>query len=297
MSLIPRKQRTLGKEVAFSGIGLHTGSQVTMRFLPAKEGTGIVFRRSDLAGLPIIPATVEYVCDTKRSTSLGVGSVRIHTVEHVLAALKAYRVDNLLVDISSIEPPIGNGSSDVFVEMIEEAGLVEQTQTVVPIAIQTPVYHSEGDVHLVALPSEGFRVTYTLSYPGSHYLDGQFFSFLLTNEGFKKEIAPCRTFCLYQELSHLMDAGLIKGGSLDNAVVVKEDAVISKGGLFFPNEMARHKILDLIGDLSLIGFEVETHILAVRSGHPSHFAFAKKLLQHITRETPTWNPQRFAHNP
>ncbi len=297
MSLVPRKQRTLGKEVAFSGIGLHTGSQVTMRFVPAKEGTGILFRRSDLPGCPVIPATVEYVCDTKRSTTLGVGSIRIHTVEHVLAALKAYQVDNLLIDISSIEPPIANGSSDVFVAMIEEAGIVEQTQGVVPIAIQAPVYYSEGDVHLVALPSRGFRVTYTLSYPGSHYLDGQFFSFVMTSEGFKREIAPCRTFCLYQELAQLMDAGLIKGGSLDNAVVVKEEAVISKGGLFFPNEMARHKILDLIGDLSLIGFEVEAHILAVRSGHPSHFAFAKKLLQHITMETPAWNPQRFAHSP
>ena len=297
MPITPRKQHTLGKEVSFSGIGLHTGSQVTMRFIPAKEGSGIVFRRSDLAGSPLIPATVEYVCDTKRSTTLGVGPIRIHTVEHVLAALRAYRVDNLVIDLSNIEPPIANGSSDVFVEMIEQAGLVEQNQLVIPLAVQTPVYYSEGDVHLVALPSTGFRVTYTLSYPGSQYLDGQFYSFFLTSDGFKREIAPCRTFCLYQELTHLMDAGLIKGGSLDNAVVVKEDAVISKGGLFFPNEMARHKILDLIGDLSLVGFEVEAHILAVRSGHPSHFAFAKQLLQHITMETHAWNPQRLVHSP
>lgn len=280
-----RPQRTLQKEASFTGIGIHTGSEVAMRFCPAKEGTGILFRRVDLPGSPIIPATVEYVRDTNRSTTLGIGSVQIHTVEHVLAALKAYQVDNLYVELSSIEPPIGNGSSDVFVEMIEEAGILEQAQPAPLVKIREPLYFSEGDIHLVAIPWDGFRVSYTLSYPASPYLDGQYYSYILSQESFKKEIASCRTFCLYSELSFLMDRGLIKGGSLDNAVVIKDDLVLSKGGLFFPNEMARHKILDLIGDLSLIGFEIHAHILAIRSGHSSHFAFAKKILNQITMET------------
>lgn len=255
-----------------------------MRFCPAKEGTGIVFKRVDLPSQPIIPATVEYVQDTARSTTIGVKDVRIHTVEHVLSAVKAAGIDNLCIEISNIEPPVGNGSSDVFVEMIENAGVVEQEQPVSVVKLQQPLYWSEGDIHLVALPSDGYRISYTLSYPGSPYLSGQFFSLYLTPENFKKEIAPCRTFSLYEEISVLIDRGLIKGGSLDNAVVIKNDVIFSKGGLFFPNEMARHKILDLIGDLSLVGLDFHAHIIAIRSGHPSNFAFAKMLYNHITME-------------
>lgn len=284
LETIVRKQRTLREATYFSGIGIHTGKEVGLRFCPAKEGTGIIFKRIDLPSQPIIPATVEYVQDTSRSTTIGVKDVRIHTVEHVLSAIKAYNIDNLCIEISSIEPPVGNGSADVFVEMIEKVGILEQEHTVPVVKIQQPVYWAEGDIQLVALPYDGFRISYTLSYPGSSFLQGQFQTVLVNEDNFKKEIASCRTFSLYKELSFLMDKGLIKGGSLDNAVVIKDDVILSKGGLFFPNEMARHKILDLIGDLLLVGFDFYAHIIAIRSGHASNFAFAKQLLTHITME-------------
>jgi UDP-3-O-[3-hydroxymyristoyl] N-acetylglucosamine deacetylase len=205
-------------------------------------------------------------------------------VEHVLSAVKACSIDNLLIEITSIEPPVGNGSSDVFVEMIEKVGIEEQEHTVPIVKIKQPVYLSEGDIQIVALPYDGYRISYTLCYPGSSLLNGQFQTVLVDQETFKNEIAPCRTFSLYHEISALMDRGLIKGGSLDNAVVIKDNVILSKGGLFFPNEMARHKILDLIGDLSLIGFDFHAHIIAIRSGHASNFSFAKRLLNHITME-------------
>lgn len=284
LETIVRKQKTLREPVSFSGIGIHTGKEVGLRFCPAKEGTGIVFKRIDLPSQPIIPATVEYVQDTSRSTTIGIKDVRIHTVEHVLAAIKAYNIDNLCIEITSIEPPVGNGSSDVFVEMIEKVGVREQEHQVPIVKIQQPVYWSEGDIHLVALPYPGYRISYTLSYPESSFLSGQFHSIELSEESFKKEIAPCRTFSLYKEISFLIDKGLIQGANLGNAVVIIDEVIISKGGLFFRNEMARHKILDLIGDLSLIGFHFHAHIIAIRSGHTSNVAFAKRLLTYITTE-------------
>ncbi|MCE2983718.1 MAG: UDP-3-O-acyl-N-acetylglucosamine deacetylase [Parachlamydia sp.] len=280
-----RKQRTLQEAISFSGIGIHTGKEVGLRFCPAKEGTGILFKRVDLPGTPIIPAAIEYVQDTSRSTTIGIKDVRIHTVEHVLSAVKAYQIDNLCIEITSIEPPVGNGSSDVFVDMIEKAGICEQALTCPVVKLQSPLYLSDGDIHIVALPYNGYRISYTLSYPEYPFLRGQYHSVLVNEVNFKKEIASCRTFSLYKEITALMDRGLIKGGSLDNAVVIKDDVILSKGGLFFPDEMARHKILDLIGDLSLIGFDFHAHIIAIRSGHGSNFAFAKQLLNYITTES------------
>lgn len=287
LKTIVRKQRTIKAPVSFSGIGIHTGKEVGIRFCPEKEGTGIVFRRTDHPNKLVIPATVEYVQDTSRSTTIGIRDVRIHTVEHVLSAIKAYNIDNLSIEIGGIEPPVGNGSADVFVEMIDRVGIQQQKQTVPIVKIQHPVYWSEGDIHLVALPYDGYRISYTLNYPESPLLRSQYCSLVINEESFKSCIAPCRTFSLYKEISALIDKGLIKGGSLDNAVVIKDDVILSKGGLFFQDEMARHKILDLIGDLSLIGFDFHAHIIAIRSGHPSNFAFAKKLLQHITKGEPS----------
>ncbi|KAF3361568.1 UDP-3-O-[3-hydroxymyristoyl] N-acetylglucosamine deacetylase [Chlamydiales bacterium STE3] len=284
LKVAQRKQNTLAKEVSFSGIGIHTGKVVKMRFCPAKEGSGIAFKRVDLPSAPIIPATLEYVKDTSRSTTLGMANVMVHTVEHVLAALKAYKIDNLLIEINNVEPPVGNGSADVFVEMIEEAGLLEQ-QAILPIVkIEQPLYFSKDDIHLVALPADEFKISYTLSYPNVERLKAQFHTHILTAANFKNEIAPCRTFSLYQEVSMLMDRGLIKGGSLDNAVVIKDEAVLSKGGLFFADEMVRHKILDMIGDFSLIGFEFLAHVISIRSGHASNYAFANTLYHYITSE-------------
>lgn len=279
-----RNQRTLKNPVEFSGIGLHTGVNVTMRFVPANEGTGIIFKRIDLPNAPVIPATVEYVCDNARNTTLGIGTIRINTVEHVLAAIRAFNVDNLIIEIDAIEPPVGNGSSDVFVEMIERSGVIEQKATIPIVWLRQPVYWSEGEIHIVALPCEEYRISYTLSYPNTPLLKSQYYSGTINSESFKREIASCRTFSLYEEVSMLMDRGLIKGASLDNAVVIKDDTILSKNGLFFSDEMVRHKVLDVIGDLSLVGINFMAHVISIRSGHASNVAFARKLYQYITME-------------
>lgn len=280
-----RRQRTLARCASYQGIGIHTGSEVSLRFVPAPEATGLIFKRTDLPSQPCIPASLDYVCDTVRSTTLGKDALRIHTVEHVLAALKAYNIDNAYIELSNIEPPIGNGSSDVFVDLIEEAGIEEQQVPIDIATLNSPVYWSSGDIHLVALPSDEYRLSYTLSYPQSPPLSAQYHSIALSPDVFKSEIAPCRTFSLYDEIAGMMDRGLVRGGSLDNAVVIHGDAVFSKNGLFFPNEMVRHKILDLIGDLALIGRDFLAHIISIRAGHAANFAFAKALLHTLTTET------------
>jgi len=283
-STLRRLQNTIQGPVSYTGIGIHTGKVVSLRLCPAKERTGIVFQRVDLPGRPTIPATVQYVCDTARSTTLGVSDIRIHTVEHVLAAVRAYEIDNLVIEISSIEPPVGNGSSDVFVDMIEQAGIQQQADTVPIVKLQTPVFYSEEDVHIVAHPYDGYRISYTFHYECSNAIQCQFYSFLLSPKDFKQQIAPCRTFSHYEEVSSLMDRGLIKGGSLDNAVIIKDEAAISKWGLFFRDEMVRHKILDMIGDLSLVGYDFHAHIIAIRSGHRSNIEFSKLLNKTLTME-------------
>lgn len=279
-----RKQGTIKREIEYSGIGLHTGSCVSMRFCPRPIGTGVEFRRVDLPGKPTIPAKLEYFQDTARNTTIGIGDVRVHTIEHVLAALSACHVDNVCVELSAAEPPVGRGSSDVFVEMLQDAGLQEQEAFFPTVTLKEPVYWSKDEIHLVALPYDGYRISYTLHYPQSLGIKTQYLSVEITPENFRKELAPCRTFCLYEEVSMLIDRGLIRGGSLDNSVIVKEDVVFSKGGLKFPDEMVRHKILDMVGDLSLLGYGLRAHILAVRSGHASNIAFAQEILNYITME-------------
>lgn len=279
-----RKQKTLNSEVAFSGIGIHTGAGVALRFVPAKESTGILFQRTDLPGQPIIPATLEYVCDTSRSTTIGIGNIRIQTIEHVLAAVRAYEIDNLIIEVSTFEPPVGNGSSDVFVEMIESVGIKEQSATKPIVHLQKPIYYSDNDIHLVALPSDEYKISYTLSYSDCKVLKEQFHSIVISPSSFKNELSTCRTFSRWDEISFLIDRGLIKGGSLDNAVVIKDEAVLSKNGLFFRNEMCRHKILDMVGDLALVGFNFTCHIIAIRSGHGANYALAQQLYHYITTE-------------
>ena len=279
-----RHQSTIGTSQELSGIGLHTGEEVTLRFVPAREGEGIFFRRVDLPGQPIIPAAVEYVAGTARGTTLAVGDAKIHTVEHVLSAVRAYQIDNLCIEISSIEPPAGDGSSSEYVAMIERAGVVEQTATVPVVELKKPVWWSQGEVHLVALPSDVYRISYTLHYPAVPPLGSQYFTFDVTPNNFKDQISSCRTFALYDELVALMDHGLIRGGSLENAVVVQNEAIISKGGLQFSDEAVRHKVLDLIGDLSLVGIPFTAHIIALRSGHASNCQFAQKLYQELSSE-------------
>lgn len=278
-----RPQRTLKKEVSFSGVGLHTGKEVTLRFCPAPVNTGIVFQRMDLPGKPTVAARLENVQDTSRSTMIGVGNCSVQTVEHVLAALYACNVDNLIVQVSDGEPPVGDGSCRPFMEMIDEAKTVEQEDSAPGYALVEPVYFSQGNTHLVALPADSYKMSYTLHYPNTPLIRSQYFSFDVNEENFRKEVSVCRTFALYEEITKLMENGLIRGGSLENAVVIKDDVVLSKEGLRFPDEMVRHKTLDLIGDLALLGFHFKAHVIAIRSGHASNVAFGKVLRSKVCK--------------
>lgn len=277
LSTSREKQKTLARSVSISGIGLFTGTKSTLTMRPAPEDTGIYVQRTDLMQKPLLKASVECVHGTPRCTILGNKFVSVQTVEHVLAALRAYEIDNLVIEIDGPEVPSCDGSAAPFVEMIESAGVRIQDKTKFVRRLYEPVFWSKGDVHLVALPADEFRISYTLSYPNSSMLKAQFYSFLVSDTGFKEEIAPARTFALYEEIVPLIEKGQIKGGNLENAVIIKDDAVLNPDGVRFPDEMARHKVLDLMGDLSLVGVPFLAHVIAIRSGHFSNTALAREL--------------------
>lgn len=277
-----RPQRTLRKKVSFSGVGVHNGEDVTMTLLPSTANSGIVFKRVDKKNAVIVPAHITNLHGFSRSTNIGTDENKILTVEHVLAALRACQIDNVLIELDASEPPIADGGALLFVELIEKAGIQELGDTVPICQLNKPIYFSNKDVQLIALPSDTFRVSYTLHYPNCNAIRSQFYTFELTQEGFKREIAPCRTFCLYEEVALLIDQGLIKGGSLDNAVVIKGDSIVNPEGLKFPDEVARHKILDVIGDTTLLGFPFNAHIIGLRSGHASNGALVRQLYELFT---------------
>ncbi|MBB64888.1 MAG: UDP-3-O-[3-hydroxymyristoyl] N-acetylglucosamine deacetylase [Waddliaceae bacterium] len=277
-----RKQAGLMQSSSvLSGIGLHTGKFSNLRLCPAPENTGVVFRRVDLPGAPEILACVDHVVDTSRLTTLGKDGILVHTVEHLLAALKALSVDNVFVELDGPELPILNGASDQFVAAIEEGGRLEQEGVCPILKLERPVHWSNGDIHLVALPYDGLKFTYTMHYPQVQALGTQYVSLDLTAESFIEQIASCRTFCLYEEVKYLVDRTLIQGASLESGVVVWKDCFFAKDGLHFPDEMGRHKLLDLIGDLSLVGMDYQAHVIAVKSGHESNAEFARLLYQSL----------------
>lgn len=277
-----RPQQTIHKEVSFSGIGLHSGKEVFLNLVPAPEHTGILFQRTDLPGKPIIPAAVEYVQDTSRCTRIGIGTSSVQTVEHLMAAIYACEIDNLLIQVNEGEPPIADGSSLPFVELIESGGIQAQKSIAPVITLPAPLYLSHGDTHLVALPSNEFRISYTLHYPQNSVIRSQYQSLAITPQSFRSEIAPCRTFALYEEINALMERGLIRGGSLENAVIIKDGVVLSKGGKRFPDEHVRHKMLDLVGDLALMGIRLNAHVIAIRSGHMSNVALGKAIVEMLS---------------
>jgi len=279
-----KSQQTLARVVSASGIGLFTGEKVTVRLCPAKSGAGIVFQRTDLSHKLLLPARLDFVQQTPRCTILGQNGISIQTVEHILAALRACEIDNALIEVSGPEIPIFDGSAAHFVEMIEKGGIAVLDGVKHCLKITAPIFWTRGDVHIVALPSEEYRISYTLHYPHSKFIGTQFYSFQVTSEGFKKEIAPCRTFSLYEEIAPIIDKGLIKGGSLENAVIIKDGVIVNPEGVRFSEEMVRHKILDMIGDLSLVGMSFSAHIIAIRSGHASNTAFARELFNHFKME-------------
>ncbi|MBQ8498973.1 UDP-3-O-acyl-N-acetylglucosamine deacetylase [Chlamydia sp.] len=281
--MVGRAQRTLKRRVCYSGVGVHFGKAAMLTLEPAEENTGVVFLRHTTSG-QCIPAQLANVCGTGRSTTLSLCGDVVSTVEHLLAALYAFGVDNVRIHCSEDEIPIGDGSAQVFIDLIDRAGIEEQEQMVRIAKLARPVYYQTQDTILAAFPSEEFKISYTLHYSHNSAIGTQYRSLVISEESFRKEIAPCRTFALYSELCFLMEKGLIGGGCLGNAVLFKDDSVVSLGKLRFSDEPVRHKILDLIGDLSLVAKPFVAHIVAVGSGHSSNVALGNKILEALQHE-------------
>lgn len=280
----PHKQKTVKNPFSISGFGIFTGEEATLTLHPAEPNTGIVFKRADLPGNPELKAQLQSVVSTPRCTILGNKQFTIHTVEHILAALSALGIDNAFLELTGPEVPILDGSSMQFVEAILEEGMEQQEASKAYAELKTPFSWTKDDVHLIALPSKEYKISYMLHYPESQLLRAQYFSTPINPTSFIDELAPCRTFCFYEEIKPLIESGLIRGGGMDNAVIIKEDTVINNDGMRYAEEMARHKILDLIGDLSLMPISFHAHIIAIRSGHASNVAFAKGLYTHLQLE-------------
>ncbi len=278
-------QKTVRKEIEIKGQGLFTGKDAVVRILPAEANSGIVFKRIDLPEKPIIPAHVTVAQRTTRYTQIGKGKASVQTVEHLLSALTAYGIDNAVIEITGPEVVVGDGSANIFVEKIEKVKIQELDEPKKIFRLTEPIYFSENEIQIIALPSDEYQISYTLHYPHSLYLKSQYYHFKISPENYKNEIAQCRTFSLFEEIEPLIKMGMIRGGGLDNAVLIQGDKILNPEGARFYNEMVRHKILDLIGDLSLIGVPFLAHIIAIRSGHYSNICFAKKFLQTITEKT------------
>jgi UDP-3-O-[3-hydroxymyristoyl] N-acetylglucosamine deacetylase/3-hydroxyacyl-[acyl-carrier-protein] dehydratase len=315
----PDKQHTLSQSISISGTGLHTGILVDMTLQPANPGFGIQFQRVDLPNQPLIKADCDLVTDTSRGTTLQVGDAKVSTVEHILAALVGSGVDNLLIELNGPEIPIMDGSSTPFIDAIEKVGVLEQDAAKAWYSIDENIFHYDEDkrVEMVALPALDYQITTLIDF-NSPVLGTQHAA-LKTIKDFKSEIAPCRTFCFLHELETLLDHDLIKGGDINNAIVVvdkpvtneemtrlakvfkrdkievKSEGYLNNLELRFPNEPARHKLLDVIGDLALIGYPIKARIIANRPGHSSNVEFAKKIKQYIkknkhVKDVPVYDP-------
>jgi UDP-3-O-[3-hydroxymyristoyl] N-acetylglucosamine deacetylase/3-hydroxyacyl-[acyl-carrier-protein] dehydratase len=316
-------QRTLAKPVSFQGVGLHTGEKVHMTIHPAPENHGYVFRRTDLEGQPTIKADLNNVVSTRRGTTLEQNGARVHTTEHVLAAIFGSEIDNALIELNGPEVPIMDGSAMPFVNGIAEAGAVEQNAFRNYYILKENIYYEDekGYVEMLAVPTPGgeFRITVMVDY-NSPVLGTQHAS-MYTIDDFKSEIAPCRTFVFLKEIEELAINGLIKGGDLDNAIVLVERertqeeyraiaklvgkehmdikvegiGVLNTIKLKYENEPARHKLLDIVGDLALLGRPIQGHILAARPGHAGNVAFGKiirKLIEEEAKKPPVYDPTK-----
>jgi UDP-3-O-[3-hydroxymyristoyl] N-acetylglucosamine deacetylase/3-hydroxyacyl-[acyl-carrier-protein] dehydratase len=298
-----KNQRTIKTRSSFSGIGLHTGVETTITFVPAPINHGVTFIRTDLENSPRIPADIEHVVDSMRGTTLGIGEAKVHTVEHALAAIAGLQIDNLIVELSNTEPPAGDGSVLPFVETLLKAGIAEQDAPKNYLEIDVPLSYSEKEkrIDIVVTPSDDLRITFLIDYE-SKALGTQYTSLVDLDKEFVEEFAPCRTFCFLSEVESLYDAGLIRGGRLDTAIVVIDSELtpekiqqlterfghgkkvtVGKTGILndiplrFINEPVRHKAVDLLGDLFLIGVPIKGHILAARSGHAANVALARQI--------------------
>ena len=270
------KQRTLGKSVSIAGTSLHTGQAVKLTIKPAEVNTGLRFRRIDLPDKPFIAASAAKVQTVERATTLAEGSVKVHTVEHILSALTGMGVDNAVIEMDANEPPIGDGSAAPYVKLIKKAGVVEQDAPCAVWQIREPVkVETKGGSVIVIMPANEYRVSVTAVGPGGRVT--QYFDSVITPETYESELSTARTFCFYEDIQPLLEKGLIQGGTLDNAIVIKGDEFICAGGLRFQNECARHKAMDMIGDLILNGRRIMGHVIAVMPGHGVNTQMAARL--------------------
>ncbi len=269
-------QRTLRRSVSCTGIGLHSGNKVTLSLKPAPADSGIRFQRADLGGLEI-PAVVTHLGGIQYQTGLTREAVSVETVEHLLAALTALGIDNVIVELNSPEVPIMDGSAAPFVYLVNEAGVKRLQAPRRYLKVLRPISLTQGDKRIALYPSDHFKVTYSISFDHP-LLRHQSRTMRVTEESFVEEIAPARTFGFLKEVEMLRQRGLALGGSLDNAIVLGETGVLNNA-LRFEDEFVRHKILDVIGDLSLVGYPVVGHLVAHRGGHALHTAFAARILE------------------
>lgn len=303
-------QRTIKKEASLSGVGLHTGNKTKLTFLPAEPDTGIRFRRSDVEKCPVIPADIDHVIDNFRDTTIGIGDVHIRQVEHVLAAIYGLEIDNIIVELDNNEPPVCDGSAMPFVEVLQEAGIQEQDKPRDYLEIQDTITYTDPEkgIDMVVFPSDEFRITFMVDYKNPA-LGTQYTTMYSLTDEFVTEFASARTFCFLNEVEYLHDNGLIQGGNLDNAVVIvdrqlspeelknladkfgiKDKVALGSNGILtgkelrYVNEPVRHKTLDLIGDLALLGVPLKGHVMAARSGHAAHVELVKKIRQIYKKE-------------
>jgi len=287
------QQQTINRPVGYSGVGLHSGNQVTMTFLPAVPNTGIRFRRVDLEGRPEIEARVENVIENNRSTTLAKGNTRIHTVEHVLATFSGYGIDNAIIELDANEPPIADGSAREYCKLIQQAGIVPQDDRREPYTVSAPIELEMGETLMTLFPDESFKISCTSADKQGRFT--QFCSIELSPKTWERDLAHARTFCFYEEIEYLIKNGLIKGGSLENAVVIRDDAVLTTEPLRYPDEFVRHKVLDILGDLSLLGRPLHGHLIAVKPGHAANCEMVRRITAQLRK--PLVAAQAFAPPP
>lgn len=273
------KQRTILREVSIKGKSLHTGEEVNLTLKPASENTGVLFRRVDLFGKPELKPLIDHVDDLVRSTTIADGHAKVHTVEHVLSALSGCGVDNVVIEMDASEPPILDGSAKHFVNLIQEAEPVEQEAEREYLVLDEPVSVTRGSSSIIALPHDGFRITCTSA--DDRGIHTQHLSLDLDPETYIAQVAPARTFTIYEDIEELLKLGKIKGGSLDSAIVIKGDKIVSKEPLRFKDEFVRHKMLDIVGDITLVGMPIKAHIVGVRPGHALNAELSKALRKKV----------------
>ncbi len=276
-----RFQTTLEKPVTYRGIGLHLGNETTITFKPAPADSGIVFIRTDVHSHPVIHVTcdnVRQVEEQSRRTTLGEDYFEVHTVEHVLSALYGLDIDNAIIELDSDEPPEpADGSVRSYVDVLDGAGVRKLSDSPRKILdITEPVSVDSFGASITVVPSDDLRVSFTIDYDNP-IIGTQYISLEINPEVFRNEIAPARTFCLYKDVKVLQEKNLIRGGTLDNAIVIDDERILNEEPLRFPDEFVRHKVLDLIGDLSLLGVRLKGHVISLKSGHASNVQFVKKV--------------------